>query len=381
LGRKFGIKREINIDPLSYNIAIIGESGIGKSTLIKNVCEKLAGDEGYIALDIGKESGHDAISGIVSAYIPDWATFKEFCEDVVENKLTDYKDLKVVVLDTYDQMLEIAEAEVIRMHNRANPDKPKINSIKAAFGGFMSGEDKATEIVLDKLWELKSVGVSFISIGHTKKRDIEDPVTGETFSTITSNMTQRQFNALKTKLHFLGVAYIDREIIKQKTGKRNAVTKKDEVKGKILSESRRVTFRDDNYSVDSKSRFADIVDEIPLDADEFIKALQDAILAEHSKGDKTLAESKKDLEKAKKAKEKEVAEKLKQDKENKVDVERNEELIAIIQTKFSAAPVEIKTTIKEIMAEYGFGNFKDIEVPTISLEKIVKLLEKDNAGG
>ena len=77
MARKFGQKREICIDPLAYNIGLIGESGIGKSTVIKEVCEKLAGDEGYIALDIGKEDGHDAINGIVSAKIPDWATFKE----------------------------------------------------------------------------------------------------------------------------------------------------------------------------------------------------------------------------------------------------------------------------------------------------------------
>ena len=54
MARKFGQKREICIDPLAYNIGLIGESGIGKSTVIKEVCEKLAGDDGYIALDIGK---------------------------------------------------------------------------------------------------------------------------------------------------------------------------------------------------------------------------------------------------------------------------------------------------------------------------------------
>ena len=67
MARKFGQKREICIDPLAYNIGLIGESGIGKSTVIKEVCEKLAGDEGYIALDIGKEDGHDAINGM---YLP-----------------------------------------------------------------------------------------------------------------------------------------------------------------------------------------------------------------------------------------------------------------------------------------------------------------------
>ena len=378
MARKFGQKREICIDPLAYNIGLIGESGIGKSTVIKEVCEKLAGDEGYIALDIGKEDGHDAINGIVSEKIPDWAKFKEFCDDVIENKLTDYKDLRVVVLDTFDQLLEIAEPEVIRMHNRANPDKPKITSIKAAFGGLMAGEDKAIQIVLDKLWALKGVGVSFIAIGHTKKKDVDDPITGESYSILTTNMSQRYFNALKTKLHFLGVAYIDREIVKQKTGKKNVVTKQEEVKGKVMSESRRISFRDDNYSVDSKSRFADIVDEIPLDSDAFIKAITDAIMAEHSKGDKTVEQSKKDLEKARKQKEAEVAEKLEHDAANKVDEEKNAELVSTIQNKFSDVSAATKKKVKAFMAEHDIPNFKNAdEIPTANLEAIVAMLNED----
>lgn len=378
MARKFGEKREICIDPLAYNIGLIGESGIGKSTVIKEVCEKLVGDDGYIALDIGKEDGHDAINGIVSAKIPDWATFKEFCDDVIENKLTDYKDLRVIVLDTFDQLLEITEPEVIRMHNRANPDKPKITSIKAAFGGFMAGEDKAIQLVLDKLWELKAVGVSFIAIGHTKKKDVDDPITGESYSILTTNMSQRYFNALKTKLHFLGVAYIDREIVKQKTGKKNIVTKEEEVKGRVLSESRRISFRDDNYSVDSKSRFADIVDEIPLDADAFIKALKDAILAEHSKGSKSVEQSEKELKEARKQKEKELAEKQKADAVNKIDEERNAELLQIIQNKFLDADAATKKAVKEIMKKNDMPNFKNVDdVPTAVLDEIVNVLNQE----
>ena len=378
MARKFGEKREICIDPLAYNIGLIGESGIGKSTVIKEVCERMVGDDGYIALDIGKEDGHDAINGIVSAKIPDWATFKKFCDDVIENKLTDYKDLRVIVLDTFDQLLEITEPEVIRMHNRANPDKPKITSIKAAFGGFMAGEDKAIQLVLDKLWELKAVGVSFIAIGHTKKKDVDDPITGESYSILTTNMSQRYFNALKTKLHFLGVAYIDREIVKQKTGKKNVVTKEEEVKGRVMSESRRISFRDDNYSVDSKSRFADIVDEIPLDADAFIKALKDAILAEHSKGGKSVEQSEKELKEARKQKEKDLAEKQKADAANKIDEERNAELLQVIQNKFPDADAETKKSVKAIMKDNDIPNFKNADdIPTAVLEQIVKILNQE----
>lgn len=302
----YGKKNVIKIDPLSYNIGIIGESGIGKTTIIKEMCEKLVGEDGYRFLECGKEDGADGIDGINYLNCPEWSMdydeytnsigFEDFVDDVVEHKSTEYPDLKTVVIDTYDQLIEIAKPEVIRMHNAEHPEKP-VKSIKAAFGGYMSGEDKATEIVLDKLWELKSVGVHFIIIGHVKQRQQEDVVTGQTYTSLTTNMSMRDFNAIKTKLHFLGVASIDREIVQEKTGKKDD-KKKDIMKGVIAKESRKITFRDDSYSIDSKSRFADIVPECDFSVDSLIQALTDAIKAEASKGKKSIAELKKEQDTA-----------------------------------------------------------------------------------
>ena len=39
MARKFGRKNEIKIDPLAYNLALIGESGVGKTSVIKEYCE------------------------------------------------------------------------------------------------------------------------------------------------------------------------------------------------------------------------------------------------------------------------------------------------------------------------------------------------------
>ena len=63
-------------------------------------------------------------------------------------------------------------------------------------------------------------------------------------------------------------------------GKKKKVNNKDVDIKKISSESRRIKFRSDDFSIDSGTRFAEIVDEISMDSDEFIKALTDAIEAE-----------------------------------------------------------------------------------------------------
>lgn len=365
---KFGRKNEIKLNPLAYNLMLIGESGIGKTTTIKEYAEKLAGAEGYLFVETGHEDGGDAIDGLNYISATSWNDdydeemntigFQTLIDDIVENKTSDWKDLKVIVIDTLDELFAaLAEPEVIRMHNKENPNK-RAKSIRAAFGGFQAGEEMAAKIVQDALWSLKRVGVSFILIGHTKTRNLTDPVTGEDYMMLTTNMPQRYFNALKTKVHFLGVASIDREIIREK-GKKNIVTGKTSDKGIVKSETRKITFRDDNYSIDSKSRFADIVPEIPLDADALIKAITDAIKAEQSKSGVSLNEAKKNQEKHEAELEARVA-------KNESVAKSQKELDAIINdivsyfTENKSDIDKIKPVLKKIK-DKGYSNPKDID--------------------
>lgn len=376
----FGKKNTVDLNPLHYNIGLIGESGIGKTTLMKEVCELLAPEIddriGYLHLDIGKEDGADAIEGIITEKVENWAKFELVLNDIIKNRFTEYPNLQTVILDTYDELINIAEPQVIKLHNLEHSDKPKINSINAAFGGFGKGQDKVIDLILDKLWELKKVGVHFILVMHTKTKDIDDPVTGTSYTTLTGNLSQKYFNAIKTKLHFLGAAYIDRTIVTQKTGKQNLVTKEDITRNIVTGSARVINFRDDNYSVDSKSRFSEIVDCIEFDRDAFIKAMQDAILAESAKG-KTLKQAKE----YQKQRDAEAIENAKKYSENKNTEENNEErsaeLIGFIQTNITNVPSTTKQQMKRIMAEYGFAKFTDETVTIEALEKIVDLFKEN----
>ncbi len=359
----YGKKNHVKLDPLAYNICLLGESKVGKTTLIKEVCEKLAGCDGYMFLECGQERGADAIEGINYINCPEWqmdydeltnsAGFEDVCDDIIDNKTTDYADLKVVIIDTYDQLINLAEDESKRLWNRDNPDK-RTNSINAAWGGFGKGEKKAIELMFNKIAELRSVGVSTIIIGHIKTKDISDPVSGETYQILTSDQQQNYFNALKKNLHFLGLAYIDRQIIKEKTGKKNIVTNKEEQVNKVKGESRKIKFRDDNFCVDSGSRFAEIIDEIDLDADQFITALTDAIKAEQSKSGKTLEQSKAEQEAEEAERLKEIAKAEQDKKENK----KLEDVVAKI-TDYIKANKSNMDKIKPIIAkakELGYEN-------------------------
>ena len=276
---KYGKRNTVSKNITDYNVAILGIAGIGKTTLMVNTCEKLVGDDGYIVFNMGKEDGISCIDGAIYENIESWKKFDEVTKDIVKNKSTDYPDLKIIVIDTIDQLFDIAEPEVIRRYNQEKMGEKGFKpatSINAAYGGFGAGLSACEKIVLDKIWDLKSVGIAVWMCGHTKTKDIIDPLTDQTYTTISANLSQRYFNAVKTKMHIVGMAVIDRDIVTESTGRKD-IKNNEITKNKIMSEARKIIFRDDNYGVDSKSRFADIVEEIPLDSDAFIKAIQDAI--------------------------------------------------------------------------------------------------------
>lgn len=357
MARKFGKKNHVKVDPFNYSLMLLGEPKIGKTSLLYQVAEKLVGEDGYIFAELYRERGADAIEGIVAENIPTWDDWVEFVDDIVDNKTEDYADLRVIFADTYDQYISMAEDEAIRLWNKDNPEK-RAKTLNQSWGGFGSGK-KVIELMFEQIDRLESVGVKVWWIGHVKTKEVKNIYDEETYQTLTSDQQQNYFNALKKNLHFLCLAYFDRQLQKEKTGRKNLVTKKEETKTIIKDETRKIKFRDDSFVVDSGSRFSDIVPEINLDADEFITAITDAIKAEINKNGVSVEERKKENEK-------EDAENLKRIAEaEKVAREKKEldEVKAQIVNFFVANKTNIDA-IKPVLAickEGGYNNPQEID--------------------
>lgn len=288
---KFGKRSTISENLNDFTICLLGEAGIGKTSTIAEACEKEFGSDGYMILDMGKEQGMEALEGYTYETCEDWKKFDEVTKDIIKNKNTDYPDLKILVIDTLDQFVEIMTPYVIKLWNTENMGKKNFEPAKtmnAAWSGFGKADDKLVELALNRVWELKKVGVNTWFTGHVKMRNKVDPLTQEEYSVLSTDISQRIFEGFKTKFHVIGIACIDRTIDVESTGRKNIVTKQEVTVSKVKEEKRKIVFRDDNYSIDSKSRLSAIEPEIRLDADELLRALKDAIKNSKKKAGKTV---------------------------------------------------------------------------------------------
>lgn len=371
---KFGKKVVVDVDMSKYIIGVLGPSGFGKSTLLSQVAEKEFGDDGYIAIDFGQEDGYAAISGAIVEKCEDFPHFQAVVDDIVANKATDYPNLKVVILDTLDSGYECCESYTVKAYNREHREDPnfkKATSINSVEGGYGRGMDRCIATFKNELARLKSAGVGYWYTGHCKERDQTDLFTGATYTQLTTNMLGRYFNSIKDISHIIGFGYYDRNVEKVEVGKENPVTKKKKTREEIKTETRKIKFRDDGYLVDAKSRFADIVPEITLGADEFIKAIKDAIAAAGGKPTPKKATTPTPVV------EKPTVEKPEIDDEPPFEVDddatKKDALIVEIRGKFSKADVDTKKQIKKILIEKGNGNLENT-LPMEVLEEINSIL-------
>ena len=276
----YGKKNVISTDLSRLVFGLLGEPGIGKTSTVYKMAEKEFGEDGYLLLDVGSEWGSEYINGVVAEQTETFKKFLDVTNDIVKNKNTEYKNLKIVICDTIDALFEIGEPYLVKLYNQEHMGeknfKPAV-TINGAEGGFMHGQDRLIEIVINQIIKLRKVGVGFWYTGHVKRRSNDDAFSGETYDMITTNMSQRYFAAIRNKSHAIGIAYIDRTLTQQEVGKENPITKEKKTITRVVSESRKVKFRDDSYTADSKSRLDGITEEVLLDADEILKALKDAI--------------------------------------------------------------------------------------------------------
>ncbi|MHB9924652.1 hypothetical protein [Clostridium botulinum] len=179
------------------------------------------------------------------------------------------------------------------------------------------------------------------------------------FEQITSNLDNKYYNCIKDKVNIVGCAYYERELTDLQTMK-DAFSKKQKQIGKIASEKRVISFRDEEYALDVKSHLKYICDKCALDSDVIIKELKAAMEKQANIfGDKPLD---KDVTIKEKKQEKKAINKIKI-KEEKIE-----------KIKENLASLDM-TSLQKIMIRYEINNFEDAKtIPMECLDEVLELI-------
>lgn len=344
----------VKLDIGSYVHYWRGTKKSGKTRLFYELVKKHYGDLSKgLLIAVGNEIGYKALNGIFAYDTPTWADLEELVDDLVENK--DEYSFEIIGFDTVDEMVKLAVEEVKRLHRKAKGVSAEFN---ACFGGYAEPRRKLQGLIDDIYGRLERAGYGIVFIGHSKYKDIKEK-NGDEYQKLGSNLNEDYDSVFANHADIVMTISEEKEITDEKL---------------VESVTRYMYFRTDGF-VDAGGRFEDMPDRLSYGADNYLLAFEQGV-----KGAIGADISDKELEKKQKAevkaRAKAATEYSKSQRENKVYPEQNEELVAEIKSLFDDSTDEQKKSAKEIMAENGLKNFKDVsDVPTRVLQSILDALK------
>lgn len=326
----------------------------GKTTLFYDLVKEQYGDLNKgLLIAVGDEIGYQALDGLVYAETPTWSDLIEVIDTLVEEK--EDNDFEVVALDTVDEMIKLAQEEVKRLHKKVKGQAAEFN---ACFGGYGQPRKKVEELVDEQLARIRRAGYGLVLIGHTRLRDVTEK-NGDTYQQLTSNLSADYDGIFANKADIVMTIVVEKEIDDNKH---------------INSTERYMYFRSDGF-VDAGGRFSQMPEKVEYGASNYISAFEAGVKGaiQGKVSDKDIAKRKKEEADERK---KSATAFSKAAKENKIDVEKNEELVEDIKTKFTGLEEDEATEVKELMKELGVKNFKEPDsVPTKHLEQILEKID------
>ena len=251
---------KVSLDFNNYYYYIKGVPKCGKTTFARDLTLELYNNpEAGLLISIGDEKGYKALDNLQAVDCEDWAEFEEVVDDLVEN-YDEYKGIKLVYIDTVDELIRLAEEEACRVSQRQTGKKCTLNS---AFSGYGAGRQYVSKIVTEKMALLnKLYGV--VCIGHTKLRTIKEMgmESEQEYQVLDSNLNKDMDNIFGNKADIIGVVNVERDV--------NSKTKR-------IEDTKRYLYFRNNGFVNAGGRFGNIVEKTEFTAKNFVIAVEDAI--------------------------------------------------------------------------------------------------------
>lgn len=339
-------KNKVMADFSNYIYTISGKPKSGKTSLVYKCAVEKFGNADNLLL-VAFERGYNALNDINAVDIEKYDEFVELVDELVKNK----KDLpyKMVALDTVDIMQDLAIPYMLKKASRRDNKMYKVIS-DVPYG---NGWNLLQEVIYEQVNKLVKAGYNLWFITHDKDKTFTTK-DGLSYDKTVLSLTGKVRDVCVNMSDF--IVYID--------------TTQRKVDDKIIDE-RIIRFRGDS-TIEAGGRLEQVVESIPYSIKGFIKAVEDAILAEY--GGDTKA-----VEKAKEEQTKDLEERVDRFIGNLDQPEEEEPKLnkveAVNTIKANISKLNF-ADVQNVMKKHGFANFNNPdEIPEEGLLEILKMIK------
>ena len=304
-------------------------------------------------MGVGNEVGYNLLDNLNATQVESWKDCKELKRWLINEKGKEH-NIKIVAFDVVEELIPLAEQEVIRM---SNAEGKACTTLNGALGGFGEGRKRLQKILKEFFTDLRKAGFGIFCIGHTKVKTIKEKGDETEGYNILSSTLSNDYESIFADIFDV---ILTGTIEKAVDGK------------KVVGEERRLYFRSTGY-IDAGCRFApNAVPEYIVYEGNFARTLLDT-LEEGLRKSKTNPISKEEFKKEQSKEVKEL--------ENKILVEPEEEepklnkVEAVNTIKANISKLNF-ADVQNTMKKYGFANFNNPdEIPEEGLLEILKMIK------
>ena len=327
----------------------------GKSTLFRDlILEKYGDAEKGLLVGVGAEAGYNILDNLNVTQVESFKDLKELKKWLINEKGKEH-DIKMVAFDVVEELIPLAEAEVVRM---SNAEGKACTTFNGAYGGYGEPRKKLQKLLKDYFVDLRKAGFGIFCIGHTKVKNVKEKGDEtEGYNILTSTLSNDNESIFADIFDCVLTGTIEKTIDSKK----------------ITGEERRLYMRGNGY-VDAGCRFApDSVPEFIVYEGNFARKFIDT-LEEGLRKSKTNPVSKEEFKKEQAKEVKELENKLPDQPEEEQEPTLNKvEAVNTIKANISKLNF---ADVQNIMKKYGFANFNNPdEIPEEGLLEILKMIK------
>ena len=345
------IKTKADIQSLTIYLRSVRKWG--KTTLFRDLILEKYGDPEYgLLVGMNAEAGYSILDNLNVTQCETWKDMKELKKWLISEKGKEH-NIKMIAFDVVEELLPMAEQEVIRM---SNAEGKATTTFNGSFGGYGEPRKKLQKLIKDYFVDLRKAGFGIFCIGHTKIRTIrEKGDETEGYNVLTSTLSDDYESLFSDIFDCVLTGTIEKTVNSKK----------------ITGEERRLYMRGTGY-ISAGCRFApDSVPEFIVYegnfARKFIDTLEDGL-----RNSKTKPVSKEEFKKEQIKEAKELEERVFVEEEQEPALNKVEAVNTIKANISKLNFADVQNTMKK----YGFVNFNNPdEIPEEGLLEILKMIK------